>query len=66
MPLVTVAEFTDSIGATLARNLLEAAGIPAVLFDDGMASLGLGHMTPARLMVDEEDLSAAQDVLADL
>ena len=66
MALVTVAEFTDSIGATLAHSLLEAAGIPAVLFDGGMASLGLGLMTPARLMVDDADLAAAQDVLADL
>jgi len=66
MALVTIAEFADGIGAGLARDRLAAEGIPAILFDGGMASLGLGHMTPARLMVDEDDRSAAEAALADL
>lgn len=65
MALVAVAEFADGVGASLARDRLEAEGIPTVLFDGGMASLGLGHMTPARLMVDEDDLAAARTVLAE-
>ena len=65
MAFVSVAEFPESIGANLVLSLLEAAGIDAVLFDGGMTSLGLGGMTPARLMVDETDLDEARTILSD-
>ena len=64
MTLVPIAEYPDSVSADLARLQLFAAGIEAVLFDGGMAGLGLGFMTPVRLMVLNEDREAAEHVLA--
>jgi Putative prokaryotic signal transducing protein len=61
--LVPVAEFSDRIAADVARLTLAAEGIEAVIFDGGMASLGLGLMTPARLMIDEVDAVRARLVL---
>jgi hypothetical protein len=52
------------MAAEIVRGRLESEGIPAMLFDDGLASLGIGSMTPVRLMVDEEDETAARDLLA--
>jgi len=49
----------------MARLTLGAAGIEAMIFDGGMASLGLGLLTPARLMVRAGDAEAALAVLAD-
>ncbi|MBB4632137.1 DUF2007 domain-containing protein [Sphingosinicella soli] len=63
MPLVMVREYSDRIEADVARLALESADIPAVLFDAGMASLGLGPITSARLMVDETDLDRARQIL---
>lgn len=63
MPLVPVAEYSDRIAADVARLQLAAAGIEAVLFDGGMASLGLGMMTPVRLMVDQADSARAAEEL---
>lgn len=65
MALVPVAEFSDRIAADVARLRLDAAGIEAVLFDGGMASLGLGMMTPVRLMVDADDAERAGAELLD-
>lgn len=65
MALTTIAEFPDGIAADLARIELRAAGIHAFLFDGGMASLGLGMMTPARLLVDEADAERARALLDD-
>lgn len=64
MPLVAVAEYADRIAADIARLDLAAAGIEAMLFDGGMASLGLGMMTPVRVMVDESDFPQAKRILA--
>ncbi|RJF93269.1 DUF2007 domain-containing protein [Sphingomonas cavernae] len=63
MALTSIAEFPDGIAADLAWLELKAAGIHAFLFDGGMASLGLGMMTPARLMVDEHDAERARALL---
>lgn len=65
MALVAIAEYPDQIAADLAQRRLDAAGIPAFLFDGGMASLGLGMMTPARLMVEEADARRARELLDD-
>ena len=48
-----------------ARNTLEAAGIQSVLFvdDAGGAKIGMSFSNPARLMVREEDVAAAREVL---
>jgi hypothetical protein len=55
--------WTDGSGADLARLQLASEGIESVVFDGGMASLGLGMMTPARLMVAAEDADDARDLL---
>ena len=65
MALVELAMFHDPMLAEMVRGRLAADGIHAVLFDGGLSSLGLGTMTPARLMVHEEDLRAAKTILAE-
>ena len=42
---------------------LEAEGIGAVLFDAEMSSFGWGPMMPVRLMVLDEDLGEARELL---
>ena len=66
MALVEAARFYTRIEASLAKARLDAADIPSFLFDMEMnwggADLGV---VPVRLMVDDEDLEAAQDLLRD-
>jgi hypothetical protein len=64
MTLVEVESFPDRTTAELARGLLLSQGIEAVLFDAAFASLGLGGLIPARLMVDERDRAAAERLLS--
>ena len=59
MALVEVASFQDLFAAEIVKGRLESEGIETVLFDGGLSSLGLGTMSPARLMVDESDSEAA-------
>ncbi|WP_033925499.1 putative signal transducing protein [Sphingomonas sp. 35-24ZXX] len=66
MSLKTIAEYADRIEAEMARLTLGAEGIEAHIFDGGMAGLGLGFMTPARLMVIPEDAARARSVLEKL
>jgi len=63
MALISVAEFPDRIAADVARLHLMANGIEAVLFDGGMAGLGLGFMSPVRLMVPEDDAALARSLI---
>jgi hypothetical protein len=63
MSLVPIAEFSDRIAADVARIGLAAEGIEAVLFDGGMAGLGLGFMTPVRLMVHPDDAARALSLI---
>lgn len=63
MGLVRIAQYPDRMAADLARLQLASVGIESVVFDGGMASLGLGMMTPARLMVAAEDADDARDLL---
>ena len=65
MSLVELARFENRIEAELARLALEAEGIDAVLFDADMHSFGWGPMIPVRLMVLDDDLSDAREVLQD-
>jgi hypothetical protein len=62
--LVEVANFPDRMTAEMALGLLASAGIEAVLFDGGIAGLGLGGLTPARLMVSPADRNEAERLLA--
>jgi len=64
MALVEIETFPDAIVAEMARARLAVEGIEAVLFDGGMASIGLGVLLPARLMVPEADEALALRVLA--
>jgi hypothetical protein len=63
MALIEIASFHDPMMGALARARLAAEGIESVLFDAGLSSLGLGAMTPARLMVEEEDRTDAERIL---
>ncbi len=65
MALVELAMFQNPVAAEVARGRLASEGIEAVLFGGGLASLGLGSMSPARLMVEEEDQAAAEAILAE-
>jgi hypothetical protein len=65
MALVEIAVFHSPLAAAMARSRLAADGIDTVLFDGGLSSLGLGMMAPARLMVDEEELEAAREILSE-
>lgn len=64
MPLVEIESFPDRTVAEMARGLLASHGVDAILFDGGIASLGLGGLTPARLMVDSGDETRARRILA--
>jgi hypothetical protein len=66
MSLVEAARFYTAIEANIAKGALDAADIPAILFDTetnwGGADLGV---VPVRLMVHEDDLEAARKLLAE-
>src|SRR4051812_5239965 len=66
--LMTVASFGSPVEAQIARNRLEAEGIPAVLGDDGAVNM-LGFTTGAlgavKLLVASADVRRAREILAD-
>jgi hypothetical protein len=64
MALVEIETFPNAMIAEMARARLAAEGIEAVLFDGGVASIGLGGLMPARLMVPERDEALAVRLLA--
>jgi hypothetical protein len=64
MALVEVASFPDPMAAEIALGRLASEGIEGVLFDAGLAGLGMGPLFRTRLMVLEEDRNAAERVLA--
>jgi hypothetical protein len=64
--LVELAKYDNRMGAEIARGRLASEGIETILFDDGLASLGIGALTPVRLMVAEEEKAAAERLLAAL
>ncbi len=65
MGLVELARFQTKVEADLARLLLEAEGLDAILFDEGMNYIGLGSIMPIRLMVLEEEYDEAVALLAE-
>ena len=65
MALVAVAKYFNSFEAGLAKARLDAADIHSVLFDTQMNWEGMGGVIPIRLMVDDEDVEAALQVLAE-
>ncbi|MBA2932534.1 DUF2007 domain-containing protein [Sphingomonas sp. CGMCC 1.13654] len=64
MALVEIETFPNAMIAEIARARLMAEGIEAVLFDGGVASIGLGGLMPARLMVPEADEALALRLLS--
>jgi hypothetical protein len=65
MALVELAKFYASFEANVVRSALLAEGIEAFLFDTEMNWGGLDGVVPVRLMVDEDDLTAARRVLSE-
>lgn len=63
MALVEAARFADSFEAGLARARLEADGIIGVLFGLDTNPVFAGGLFNIQLMVDEDDLEAAREVL---
>jgi hypothetical protein len=63
--LVELARFQNKVEADLARLLLEAEGLTAIPFDEGMNYIGLGPIMPIRLMVAETEFEEAARILAD-
>ncbi|QYE36219.1 DUF2007 domain-containing protein [Polymorphobacter sp. PAMC 29334] len=66
MALVIVETLFDRMAGEIARARLETAGIEAVLFDGGIASVIGSGLSGVRLMVDEADEPAARALLDDL
>lgn len=62
--LVELARFQSNVQADVARLLLEAEGVNVVLFDEGMAHVGLGAIMPVRLMVLDSERDEAAQILA--
>ena len=64
--LVEAARFNWVFQADLARTFLESHGLHAVVFDSGLnLAEGGGFATAVRLMVLDEDLDEARDLLRD-
>lgn len=65
MALVTLETVFDPVAAEIMRMRLEASGIGAVLFDNGIASLIGSGLSGVRLMVLDEDEADARALLAE-
>lgn len=65
MDIVLAAEYNDEVSANIARGMLEANGIPAIVEGSNMVRLYLGAQiwNPVRLMVRQPDLDAALKLL---
>jgi hypothetical protein len=64
MALVEAAKYYNSFEAGLARSRLAADGIDSYIFDMEMSWEGFAGLIPIRLMVDDEDLDEALQILA--
>jgi hypothetical protein len=65
MPLVTLETIFDPVAAELMRLRLEAGGIDAVLFDNGIVSLIGAGLSGVRVMVLDVDETDARRLLAE-
>lgn len=65
MSLVELGRFQTRVEADLARLFLESEGVDAILFDAEMHGFGWGPMMPVRLMVLDDDLELAKELLAE-
>ena len=65
MALVELGAYANAMEAAMIRARLEAEGIDSVAFDTGMnIADGGGFLIPVRVMVLDEDLDAANAVIA--
>jgi hypothetical protein len=67
--MITVAQFSSLQEALNLRMALESAGIAAFIPDENIASVAPPYLfvgSGVRLQVTEEDLAAAQAIIADL
>lgn len=64
--MIVVETLYDRVAAEIARGRLEAAGIAALVFDSGVASLIGPGVSGVRLMVDAADEADARALLADI
>ena len=62
--LVEAARYNSRVEADLARLYLESEGVESVLFDTEINYFYGGLFLPVRLMVIEEDLQRARELLA--
>ena len=62
--LVEAARFNNRVEADLARLYLESEGVDAVLFDTEINYFYGGLFMPVRLMVVDDELERAQQLLA--
>ena len=62
--LVEAARYSTRVEADLTRLYLESEGVEAILFDTEINYFYGGLFLPVRLMVLDEDLGAAQRLLA--
>jgi hypothetical protein len=65
MALVELGKYYNVFEASLDKGRLAAADVESILFDTEMNWGGLDGVVPVRLMVDDEDLVFAREVLAD-
>lgn len=64
MALVELGRFPSGVEAAIISARLESEGIDTVCFDTGMnIADSVGIMIPVRIMVDEDDLDAAQAII---
>ncbi len=63
MALIEAARLADSFEAGMARGRLEAEGIISVLFGLDSNPVFAGGLFNIQLMVDEDDLAAAREIL---
>lgn len=63
--LVELARYQSKVEADLARLLLQAEGLTAIPFDEGMNYMGLGPIMPIRLMVVTDDYEEAVRLLSE-
>lgn len=65
MKLVLAAEYNEEVTANMAQGMLESNGIKSIVEGSNMVRLHPGaHIwNPIRLMVREEDLAAATELL---
>jgi hypothetical protein len=64
--MIEIASFADAMLAGIVRGRLEADGIEVQMLGGAVASIGLGGLAPARLMVAPRDEARALAILAEV